>query len=593
MDSSHFSSLFDKLDQDRKGDQVYCDVTISVNNKLFPAHRCILGTFCVYFATLFQSSFKDKSNETIKLSGPLGEEIKPRTFQSVLNFCYTKRTDLTKESVYDILAAAEFLQIDRLKDDCVRYLNSLLSASSWLKIYRTALKWRNEHLLESCLDAFLNMKGQIDLREFSFEEFQAVIEHSSSSEMLTKSEEVFEMVSNWIDTQQDDGMKQQHFDELIQFVDFETMQETYVSEKIMTNNLILNSHVALQSLVDLKLEEQANQKKMLWLGGDYQIHCVRKYVESSWKTLRQVIRSAVATNGTHVFVVDGDHAQGCIQVYDIAKDTWSVLENILKESRWASTATIIDSKLYVTGGFMRGSSWTPIDDHGIADLQAPRDEVYFIDRTSKRLFSITEVFNISGSSCTTCDNYGIPDLKVARFDHAIVTKDNEIYFIGGRSSKGVSSSCEAINVLTKEWKELPSLHQARCELSAVINNRSIIAIGGCDENLSCLDSVESFSLDTNQWTVMEPMITPRRGHRATVFEGQIFVLGGQDGSYRDLNHVEIYDSNAKQWQAHSTVTNSRTLAYILNLEYDREKHDLLQSTRAATSHVRKCAFWDL
>jgi len=591
MDSSHFSSLFDKLDQDRKGDQVYCDVTISVNNKLFPAHRCILGTFCVYFATLFQSSFKDKSNETINLSGPLGEEIKPSTFQSVLNFCYTKNAGLTEENVYDLLAAAEFLQIDRLKDECVRYLITLLSADSWLNIYKTALKWRNEHLLENCMNAFLEMKSQIDLKELLFEEFQTVIEKSSSE--MSKSEEVFAMISNWIDTSQNDGMKQQHFDELVRFVDFETMQETYVSEEVMTNNLILNSYVALQRLLDLKLEEQANQKKMLWLGGDHQIHCVRRYVESSWKTLKQVIRSAVASNGTHVFVVDGDHAQGCIQVYDIARDTWSVLENVLKASRWASTATIIDNKLYVSGGFMRQSSWTPIDDHGVADLQVPKDDVYFIDRTSKCLFATTEVFNINGSSCTPCDDHGVANLKVARFDHASVTKDSEIYFIGGRSAQGVSSSCEALNVLTKEWKELPCLQQARCELSAAVNGRSIIAIGGCDENLSCLDSVECYSLDIKQWTMLQPMTTPRRGHRATFYEGEIFVLGGQDGSYRDLNHVEIYDLNMKQWQAHSTVTKPRTLAHILHLEYGREKYDLHQSNRVESSNVPKCAFWDL
>ena len=136
MTDGHFSLLFDKLDQDRKADQVYCDVTISVNNKLFPAHRCILGTFCLYFATLFQSSFKDKHNETIKLSGPIGEEIKPRTFQSILNFCYTGKSNLTASNGYDILAASEFLQIDGLKEECLKYLKTLLSAKNWLKIYR-------------------------------------------------------------------------------------------------------------------------------------------------------------------------------------------------------------------------------------------------------------------------------------------------------------------------------------------------------------------------------------------------------------------------------------------------------------------------
>ena len=119
MENTHFSQLFDKLDEDRKDDQVYCDVTISVNNKLFPAHRCILATFCVYFATLFRSSFNDKFDDTIKISGAIGDDMKASTFQTVLNFCYKNQSGLTKDNIYDVLSAAEFLQNDKLKE---RYL---------------------------------------------------------------------------------------------------------------------------------------------------------------------------------------------------------------------------------------------------------------------------------------------------------------------------------------------------------------------------------------------------------------------------------------------------------------------------------------
>ena len=63
MADNHLSSLFEELNLDENGET---DVTISVDDKLFPAHRCILATFSLYFATLFQSDFKDKTYETIK-----------------------------------------------------------------------------------------------------------------------------------------------------------------------------------------------------------------------------------------------------------------------------------------------------------------------------------------------------------------------------------------------------------------------------------------------------------------------------------------------------------------------------------------------
>jgi len=230
-DDNHFTSLFDNLDEDRKGDKVYSDVTISVNNKLFPAHRCILGTFCLYFATLFQSSSKDKSNETIKLSGPIGEEIKPNTFQSILNFCYTKKSDLTANNVYDILSAAQFLQIDRLTTECLKYLTTLLSADNWLKIYRIALKWNYESLIDSCMDRFWKTETQINVKEFTFEEFYTVIKHSSE---ISESEKAFELISSWTTTHQDDK-KQQRFDDLIQLVDFQSMKARYVSDKVINS----------------------------------------------------------------------------------------------------------------------------------------------------------------------------------------------------------------------------------------------------------------------------------------------------------------------------------------------------------------------
>ena len=172
--------------------------------------------------------------------------------------------------------------------------------------------------------------------------------------------------------------------------------------------------------------------------------------------------TAVAYNGTHLFLVGGRSTKeyklvSSIQVYDIANDTWSILEGTLKTSRENATATIIKNKLYVTGGFYDN------DDAGI--------------RLSRIPLSSTEVFVISSSSCEPCDDHGIPDLKVWRCDHASVTIKDEIYFLGGwlLGVKDTSSSFESINVTTGEVTELPPLNQARSDFSAVVLDGDIIA----------------------------------------------------------------------------------------------------------------------
>ena len=147
MENDHFSSLFDKLDNDRKNDKLLCDVTISVNNKHFPAHRCILATFCVYFATLFQSSFDDKLNNIIKLTGPIGEEITCDTFDWLLQYLYTAKASITANNVYDILSASEFLQIDRLKAKCLECLKTLINAENLLfSLYGLQILSKNDKI---------------------------------------------------------------------------------------------------------------------------------------------------------------------------------------------------------------------------------------------------------------------------------------------------------------------------------------------------------------------------------------------------------------------------------------------------------------
>ena len=211
----------------------------------------------------------------------------------------------------------------------------------------------------------------------------------------------------------------------------------------------------------------------------------------------------------------------------------------MKTPRTGCTATIIGNRLYIFGGW-----------NGKREVRI-RISCQVLFGGCNYLRSV-EVFNISGASCTPCHNHGIPDLKFPRGEHASVTRGNEVYFIDGARSR--LASCESINVATCEGSELPPVLKPRAELSAVLFEGSIIAIGGtnCHGCHYEMDSVECFSFDTKQWSLMPPMTTPRRGHCAVVYQHQIFVIGGTKGLY-DCNTIEVYDAVTNQWKVHSTL----------------------------------------
>ena len=88
---------------------------------------------------------------TIKVTGPIGEEISATTFRTALEFCYTRKADLNDDSIYDILSCAEYLQIESLKMKCGEFLETLLTPQTWLKIYRIADKMNHAWLQNNCV----------------------------------------------------------------------------------------------------------------------------------------------------------------------------------------------------------------------------------------------------------------------------------------------------------------------------------------------------------------------------------------------------------------------------------------------------------
>ncbi|XP_059141363.1 ectoderm-neural cortex protein 1-like [Physella acuta] len=118
-DSMRANKLLDVALQSWKLGQ-YTDITISVGGQTFKAHRIILTSLSDFFHPLMQ--LDDKGTGVVKL----GNNIEPADFAVLLEFAYTGQVEITTENVQNLLVSADYLQVDYVKHECIKFMQRYL-----------------------------------------------------------------------------------------------------------------------------------------------------------------------------------------------------------------------------------------------------------------------------------------------------------------------------------------------------------------------------------------------------------------------------------------------------------------------------------
>lgn len=127
-----------------------------------------------------------------------------------------------------------------------------------------------------------------------------------------------------------------------------------------------------------------------------------------------------------------------------------------------------------------------------------------------------EFYNVRADRWVTVNNGG----KFPRAFHGCVFLHGFIYFIGGFDSGSFLRSVHQLNLVTKTWQEVGSMHAVRCFVSTVALNGFIYAMGGCDR-YGKLHTVERYEPDTNQWTWTAPMQERRSDTSAAALRDKV------------------------------------------------------------------------
>ncbi|XP_076816677.1 uncharacterized protein LOC143462406 isoform X2 [Clavelina lepadiformis] len=234
---SHKTSILADLNNDRFDRDSYCDVTLIVENKLFAAHRCILGKLSNFFHRMFKSEMREKYDSVVHV-----ELITADIMHEILAFVYTASIELNENNAMDILAAADYLQMDELKNLCANFLSGSMNSGNCLTSGLCGQIYNCKSLLE-CADTIGAQHFEEIVKEDEFKEldFKTVLSFLQTRDQKAfGAKTVYEASIDWV--KYDTENRKEHFPDFLKIVKLHLLQPSYLEEVVAEEVLVKSSN---------------------------------------------------------------------------------------------------------------------------------------------------------------------------------------------------------------------------------------------------------------------------------------------------------------------------------------------------------------
>ena len=117
---AHSEILLSKCAQFREQGE-FIDVGLKVSEEVFSAHRIVLAASSDYFHAMFAHGMKESNQEVIELKD---ESISAAALKIVLDSIYSGDLQVNDENIFEVLVAADHLQVTSVVQQCCDYLQT-------------------------------------------------------------------------------------------------------------------------------------------------------------------------------------------------------------------------------------------------------------------------------------------------------------------------------------------------------------------------------------------------------------------------------------------------------------------------------------
>ncbi|CAK8693072.1 unnamed protein product [Clavelina lepadiformis] len=521
-----------KLQEDYKVNKSYCDFLIRVEKQEFHVHKCVVGIFSIFFKAMFASSMKENFENEVTI-----HTVSAETMVIVIDFIYGDDVEIKRGNVYDLLAAADFLQIFILRRTCQDYLENNVSSETvltdwiFLKRYHIRSGKIEEHISEN-LQSILEEKAVLELDGY---DFRHLLNLTGKKWKITPSQR-YKYIMSWIE--QDPNARKKYLDMLIKDMKLNSLPKKFLTDVVLQNDWILNSPITmsrgLEAKTQLSDDDFSGDSKVAYLTSfdcrskfpksvKFQLRMFRADTED-WKELGFVSpkykNAGLVIDKDRLYMIGGYESDISYSLFSGNKSSnearyldrtdvslgWKDMTS-MHTPRQSFGCAVYEDCIYVSGGVRCGYHW------------------------EKRIFvNKVECYNVNRQVWVR----KAPMIR-RRARHSLVAHRGLLYALGGDSSSFQSVECYD----GRKWKYVASMNNPRKNFSTVVLNGQIYAIGGGHGGLF---SIEFFDPRVNAWYDVACLKKLRFGHvYACVANHKIYAMDDMNQS------VEVYDPVVDRW----------------------------------------------
>ena len=514
-----------------RNEGIFNDVTLQLGNVSIGANRMVLACCSTYFETMFKSKMKERYESTILITGVDGNIA-----DTLVNYMYNGQITIDNDSVMDILAGADYFQLDDIKQFCFEYFMNQISLDNWYDVLTAATMYRSKQLQKQVnkfiSNHFYEVVQTLDFTTFSKNDLISFVFNLNRSQVNESS--IYQAMINWIKHNEQERKKE--FPDLFQLIDLNRLS-FYALQNISSETLIhenvtyAKSVLLLLSKLMTEIKMKQNESKIIITGGIenskkvieiFNCNCIepKKYPDLPYDVIGHCL---LKLNGV-VFCIGGKSLADEPKLYN----------------------TVCQMKLSDTN--LKWSDVVPMNGkRALFGSAVFRDHLVVAGGGSgKNCLASIEYFRGSSSKWQMG-----PCMQQKRLLFALVECNDNLFAIGGKDNNGQFLFCvERLESLMGQWEFVAPMLTRRSAVAGVSLNGYVYAMGGRSSkpDNSKLKTVERYDPNLNEWHFVCDMNYARSWPSACVLNGRIFVAGGVGNFGELVKSIECYDPTKDTWE---------------------------------------------
>ncbi|XP_032428877.1 kelch-like protein 23 [Xiphophorus hellerii] len=440
------------------------DATLQVVGESFYVSRHHLALQSPYFRALFFGCGVESNKRHVEIKG-----VELQYFKVLMEYSKTHKLDLKRENVLGILETADFLQLERPRLLCCKFLERELHLTNCLGMMAYAWQLGCTHLYTAArqvaLTHFSAVSSQEDFLHLSKETLADLL--ASDDLAIFRDDQALEATMHWVSS---DPKREEHFLELIELVRPESLSLPFLS-KLLTQMKSSDPRARLIS----KLNE---------------------YYPPSWSVGTSMRRTRASET---LYILGGPHDKEEQALYQFHPQSgrWQSCSPLQRKNLTQYSVAAVGDNVVVTGGYFRDVLWFSVD--------------------WVRIYECGNQRWLDG-----------PAMQKSRHSHCSIGLDSAVYVLGGSMDEGLVADVERLVLGSEEgWQGVNPMVRAVERAATAALGMCIYVACGLDENGDVYAGIQRYEAKEDQWDVVSNSPFPRYDLVATELNGALYLFGGQ------------------------------------------------------------------